>query len=350
MPSNDQSESRLDATISENVELGSMLVSPGYGESNSISIQHARKGTIRKRTSTKTSNETTSPDSPFTEDTITDLPPISDLKEKKLEIPLNQTSDITSNINQISGISLQVPKESRISRSVSERPGPINKNSSTTTRHSADSTIKVSHGGRRASADQYLQPKRMVTFGGAADQNEDNKPNWFYEDVPDPDAEDWGKLDGILSVLNPDTPNQVQNDVIQAENPVVRVEDVGDEISTTHTIDVSSMALHQLESSSSIPLQSFFVPKDSQQKLIDSQASDGTGYLDVEVESIISRRSSLSADPHYVGPVFRSIPAWIPIRTIYVALFFLLVTSTLNIMILVSSITQWFKMPRCSTE
>jgi hypothetical protein len=110
------------------------------------------------------------------------------------------------------------------------------------------------------------------------------------------------------------------------------------------------MALHQLESSSSIPLQSFFVPKDSQQKLIDSQASDGTGYLDVEVESIISRRSSLSADPHYVGPVFRSIPAWIPIRTIYVALFFLLVTSTLNIMILVSSITQWFKMPRCSTE
>lgn len=320
----DQSELRLGIDSSENIELEEMQESQGYGGS----IQHAGKNNLRNRTSTRSSNESTSPHSPSREEhTVKTLHPVSTTENKLLEVPYSPKFDISQ---MGMGGALMVPKISRVSRSLSERPRAKDMNSSSTTGLSPET---FSH--RRASADEYLHRQMSDSIR--------NTPIWYYEDVPDPDAEDWGKLKGILSVLNPEKHKH-------EENPVIHLEEVKDDIDTIKTVATISIPDHQLENASSSLQQRFFVPKDSQQELLNSEATGGLGYVDSELESITSRNSSLPADPRYVGPIFRSLPSWIPIRTVYVALFLFLITSALNIMIVVFSITQLGEMPQCSTE
>lgn len=315
-----QASNQGDAAFSEKIELEVLRDSSVFGESNLIKIKHAGKEAVRKRNSTKSSHEPTSPSS-SQEQPVAEFPSNSQIKS--LELPSKPILDTTSGVHLMRRELLLAPKEPRVSRSLSENPKSKNRSLSTATPHSV-------HARRLSAGDE--RPFRRLT----QDDTEDNKPNWFYEDVPDPDAEDWGKLDGILSVLNPEPPNQKDDHAIQEEIPAALEAEIKGKSPIINA------------PSSSLPIT--FVPKDSQQELLNTEDSSGMGYVDFELESIESVGSSLPADPQYFGPVFRSIPTWIPIRTIYIALFLFLVTTVLNVMIVVSSINQWNTMPQCSTK
>jgi hypothetical protein len=199
--------------------------------------------------------------------------------------------------------------------------------------------------GRRSSVD-FLSRKKSIEYG---------IPDWLYEDVPDPDAEDWGKLNGILGILDPEKEKSSK----RPEPPSIQLDELSDNKPVNSTIKKifsdevweSSTDL-SLETFSSIQQPTIFpqISTDSQAELLGNSFGQGLGFIDVEVESINSRRSSLPVHPQYFGPVFRSIPTWIPIRTIYIASFLLILTLVLNLTIIGTSISQWDKVPECSTE
>ena len=160
-----------------------------------------------------------------------------------------------------------------------------------------------------------------------------NIPKWLYEDVPDPDSHDWGdNLGGLIGLFISEKakstdPRPIELEVIREADQIV-AQNVHDKARR-----LTPELVHQRSYQDS---DGYLVPP-------------GLGFIDSEVASLNSV-SSLPIHPNYVGPVFRSIPTWIPIRPIYIASFMLIFTVTLNIMIIASSIRAWGIMPNCSDE
>lgn len=319
---------------SDNIDLEQTEHYAGYGESNSINLKPLGNETLRIRTPTRGVGEMDKSNSLTLskDDTVTNSPQKVNLNSRKLDNPAIIPLDNFIASDKIDESSTYLNPESKISRSVSEG----RRNNPSAKRQSVEFLSTHIHRGRRASADAYIPTKRAPSPGSNIGPND---YDWLNEDVPDPDAEDWGTLQGILSILNPEKS-------LRDDPPIIQLEEVAAEGLSANTLSIVD---HNLDNVASIQQQRLFSPKDSQQQLLHSEpVIEGLGYIDDEVESIASRSSSLPTHPHYVGPVFRSIPSWIPIRTIYIALFLLLVTLALNIIIIVSSISQWSNMPQCS--
>ena len=163
------------------------------------------------------------------------------------------------------------------------------------------------------------------TFNWWSDENAE--PIWLQEDVPDPDAED---LPRKISL----TPSAIFN------------------LRNTYS-----------EHPGSPPKQTFpaLNHHGSEVNLLSasvSQSDTGLGVIDNDFDSISSEHSreepqrapsynpnkgvhravSLPFNPDFVSPAFRSIPAWIPLRTVHVATFLVGVTVILSLANIVFSL------------